>query len=140
VVTYIIYREIMHNLGIRHCNIGKTNSLKQNGNENIWCHQNMNRKKCMYFDNDLSTTKCMWQFSTGTWKEIEVVSLHTPFAQVQLYMLLLKIVVLFYVEEIEIVFILYVCVLFNSYLSIVFFLFYNSIRLTFISSLLEKKR
>jgi hypothetical protein len=26
----------------------------QNGNENIWCHQNMNRKKWMYFDNDPS--------------------------------------------------------------------------------------
>ena len=39
---------------ICHCNVGKTNRLKQNGNENIWCHQNMNRKKCVYFDNDPS--------------------------------------------------------------------------------------
>ena len=37
---------------ICHCNVGKTNRLKQNGNENIWCHQNMNRKKCVYVDND----------------------------------------------------------------------------------------
>ena len=35
-----------------HCNVRKTNRLKQNGNENMWCHQNMNRKECVYFDND----------------------------------------------------------------------------------------
>jgi hypothetical protein len=66
VVTYIINREIMHNLGyflwstscftifgyVGHCNVGKTNRLKQHGTENIWCRQNMNRKKCVYFDND----------------------------------------------------------------------------------------
>ena len=42
----------MHIMWICHYNVGKTNRLKQNGNENIWCHQNMNRKKCVYFDND----------------------------------------------------------------------------------------
>jgi hypothetical protein len=35
----------LHIMWICHCNVGKTNKLKQNGNENIWCHQNMNRKK-----------------------------------------------------------------------------------------------
>jgi hypothetical protein len=42
----------LHIMWICHCNVGKTDRLKQNGNEHIWCHQNMNRKKCMYFDND----------------------------------------------------------------------------------------
>jgi hypothetical protein len=42
----------LHIMWICHCNVEKTNRLKQNGNENIWCHQNMNRKKCVYFDND----------------------------------------------------------------------------------------
>ena len=42
---------------ICHCNEGKTNRLKPNGNENIWCHQNMNRKKCVYFDNDPNTSR-----------------------------------------------------------------------------------
>jgi hypothetical protein len=42
----------LHIMWICHCNVGKTNRLKQNWNENIWCHQNMNRKKCVYFDND----------------------------------------------------------------------------------------
>ena len=42
----------LHIMWICHCNVGKTNRLKQNGKENIWCHQNMKRKKCVYFDND----------------------------------------------------------------------------------------
>ena len=38
----------LHIMWICHFNVGKTNRLKQNENENISCHQNMNRKKCVY--------------------------------------------------------------------------------------------
>ena len=58
---------------ICHCNVGKTNRLKQNGNENIWCHQNMNRKKCVYFDND-KDMHCSLDSSKWVplpWKEIK---------------------------------------------------------------------
>jgi hypothetical protein len=33
-------------------NVGKTKQLKENVKENTWCHQKMNRKKYVYFDND----------------------------------------------------------------------------------------
>jgi hypothetical protein len=42
----------LHIMWIYHCNVGKTKQLKKNVKENIWCHQKMNRKKCVYFDND----------------------------------------------------------------------------------------
>ena len=34
------------------CNVSKTKQLKKNVRENSWCHQKLNRKKCVYFDND----------------------------------------------------------------------------------------
>ena len=42
----------LHIMWIYHCNVIKTNQLKKNVEENIWCHQKMNRKKYWYFDND----------------------------------------------------------------------------------------
>jgi hypothetical protein len=44
----------LHIMWIYHCNVGKTKRLKKNTKETIWCHQKMNRKKYMYFDNNSS--------------------------------------------------------------------------------------
>ena len=42
----------LHIMWIYHCNVGKTKRQKKNVKENIWCHQKMNSKKYVYFDND----------------------------------------------------------------------------------------
>ena len=44
----------LHIMWIYHCNVGKTKRLKKNTKETIWCHQKMNRKRYMYFDNNSS--------------------------------------------------------------------------------------
>ena len=63
---------------ICHCNVGNTNRLKQNGNDNIWCHQNMNRKKCVYFDNDPYHC-CTYKFTHTVLHDVHFANVHISY-------------------------------------------------------------